>query len=82
MRSAYREVVEKSERQIERDTARRWLLRALACWRRYRETRAASWKVRAHGYEQEAREHAALAGEPELAAVNRALRAAARVLHV
>lgn len=59
--NATREVASKSDGSIERETAAKWAERAFAAYKRYRATGDCRWFVRAHGYESEALEHAALA---------------------
>ena len=54
--SADSEVASKSEAVLERETAKKWAARALACYRR-------GWLLRAESYRHEALEHAALAGD-------------------
>lgn len=58
---AAREVSSKSDSTVEAESARAWMLRAIACYRKYAETGRVAWLVRAKGYDDEAREHAALA---------------------
>lgn len=62
-RAARREVLSKSEADIERETALKWASRALACYALFEETRAPKWLLRAEDYRHEALEHAATAGD-------------------
>lgn len=71
--SALREVTSKSEAAIERETAMKWAARALACQKRYDETGALRWLLRAESYRHEAIEHAALAGTGVLRSVRQSL---------
>lgn len=71
--AALREVSSKSEAAIEHETALKWAARALACRRRYAETGAVKWLLRAESYRHEAIEHGALAGARTLRSVEQAL---------
>ena len=61
--SADREVVEKSDETIDRETAARWQARALACYRQYGKYSLDKWIVRAEKFRDEALEHAAKGGD-------------------
>ena len=65
--SATREVASKSDATIERETARKWTARAVACYARAKKSRTdaarGKWRERAKGYRDEALEHAALVGD-------------------
>lgn len=62
-RGAGREVASKSEVVIERETARTWAARAVACYRNHARTRDTRWLLRANHYRDEALEHAAMVGD-------------------
>lgn len=78
--SAAHEVVCKSDSQIEAETARKWLARALACYRKADAAKAGreikDWLMRGKGYADEALEHGALVrdGGETVAAIEKALR--------
>jgi len=59
----YAEVRQKSEAQVERETAKKWAGRAIACFRLYRASGVLDWLTRAHTYRDEALEHAAMVGD-------------------
>lgn len=81
-RAAALEVAQKSDRQIERETALKWADRAVACYHRCAAATTARererWLLRAESYRHEALEHAALAGGGLVARVGHALSVAAR----
>lgn len=55
------EVRAKSDKVIERETAKKWAARAVACYEKYASSHERRWLVRAENYKQEAIEHGALA---------------------
>jgi hypothetical protein len=57
------EVDQKSDAQIERETAVKWCERACDCYDRYRETGDNRWLLRGENYRHEALEHAALVAD-------------------
>lgn len=57
---AFREVQEKSDREIESDTAHKWAARAIACFQLHQSTGELRWFLRGNDYRHEAIEHAAL----------------------
>ena len=64
--TAIREVHAKSDATIERETAQKWLARAVACCRERTTASGAAreeWSRRAWEYRAEALEHAALVGD-------------------
>lgn len=62
-RAAMREVQAKSEAEIEAETAARWAMRAVACYKLYAETDDSEWLIRAEDYKHEALEHGAQVGD-------------------
>ena len=60
--SALREVTTKSEVALERETAKKWAERALACRKQYEKTGQIKWLLRAENYAHESIEHGALGG--------------------
>jgi hypothetical protein len=63
---AHKEVNTKSDGEINRETAKKWALRALACYGNAKKTTGATrqeWLLRAADYSHEALEHAALIGD-------------------
>jgi hypothetical protein len=63
---AHKEVAAKSDKTIERETAKKWTARAAACYERAAETTGAArtkWLLRADDYKHEALEHGALVGD-------------------
>jgi len=75
-RAAYQELLTKSLREIQVETAYTWANRARAAYRLSRESQRAgkasdamAWALDAKEYEHEALEHGALAGDAVLAAV-------------
>lgn len=61
--AATKEVQEKSEEQIELETAVKWAARAIAAYKLHQETDDTEWLLRAEDYYHESREHASLASE-------------------
>lgn len=59
--AATREVLEKSDAEIERETSEKWFKRAVACYRQYESTGRVGWLTRFEDYFHESLEHAALA---------------------
>ena len=70
------EVMAKSERQVNAETATAWADRAVASLERYAKTRAPEWLVRAANEAHEAVEHGAEGGDKSLARVRQTIRAA------
>ncbi len=60
---ALAEVQEKSQADIECETAYVWGSRAVACYGLFKATNDVSWYVRATHYRDEALEHAAMVGD-------------------
>lgn len=63
LRQARREVATKSDRDIERETAQKWTVRAIACYERAAKASGVArtkWLMRADDYRHEALEHGAL----------------------
>lgn len=58
--AALKEVEEKTELQVQVETAYKWGSRAIACYKKYSETKALKWFVQALEYRHESLEHAAL----------------------
>lgn len=81
---ARKEVAAKSDRTIERETARKWADRAIACFENYRlgvrPKNGICWQARAEDYSHEALEHAALARDRgrTLARIEKLIEAAQR----
>ena len=77
IKETYREVSQKSDATIERETSRKWLARAIACYQKFDRTGKNKWLIRAESYRQEALEHAALIGDcgKTVCAVEKALKA-------
>lgn len=61
IQAALEEVLNKSESQIQIETAHKWAARAIACYRLYGRTKHLHWLTRAEEYRHEAIEHAAVA---------------------
>lgn len=57
---ALAEVQEKSDQEIESETAHKWAARAIACFQLHRATGELRWFLRGNDYRHEAIEHAAL----------------------
>jgi hypothetical protein len=57
------EVVLKSDAQIERETAKKWAERAVACYAIFLSRGDAAWALRYDNYRHEALEHAAVVGD-------------------
>ncbi len=58
--SALKEVQEKTEEQVESETAFKWASRCIACFQLYKKTEKLKWYIQALHYRDEALEHAAL----------------------
>jgi hypothetical protein len=58
---ALKEVQEKTEQQVEIDTAYKWGARAIACFQLYKQTGKMKWYIQAMDYRHESIEHASLA---------------------
>lgn len=58
--SALDEVTQKTEQQVEEETAYKWASRAIACYLLYRRTAKVDWLLQGDSYRHEAIEHAAL----------------------
>lgn len=58
--AALAEVQEKSEQQIESETAHKWAARAIACFQLHHTTGELRWLLRGNDNRHEALEHAAL----------------------
>jgi len=61
VQAALDEIVNKSESQIQIETAHKWAARAIACYMLYGKTQHIGWLTRAEEYRHEAIEHAAVA---------------------
>lgn len=61
--SAKTEVKNKSDSEIERETAKKWAARAIACYEEYHSTNSLKWLLRADNYRHEALEHASIVGD-------------------
>lgn len=57
---ALKEVQEKTEEQVEEETAYKWGGRAIACYQLYKKTGKIKWFIKGEDYRHEAIEHAAL----------------------
>lgn len=71
---ADREVLTKSDAEIERETAEKWCARALACFRQFDKTGDRRWFARGVEYRHEAIEHAATAGSRVYEAIKKRLK--------
>lgn len=58
-----REVSQKSDSRIERETAEKWANRAIACYALYLPYSNVDWLTRYDSYRHEALEHAAVVGD-------------------
>ena len=58
--AALTEVQDKTEEEIETETAFKWASRAIACFQLHKETKLIKWLLVAEDYRHEAIEHAAL----------------------
>jgi hypothetical protein len=59
--SAIKEVQDKTEQEIEIETAYKWASRSCACYELYEDTKLLKWLLKAEEFKNEALEHAALA---------------------
>jgi hypothetical protein len=57
------EVLAKSDRQINVETAYKWAARAVVSFSEFARTKSLEWLLRAEDYRHEALEHAALVGD-------------------
>lgn len=60
LRTAMEEILSKTDKELELETAMKWAARSIACFKLFDETNDYKWLLRADGYQQEALEHAAL----------------------
>jgi hypothetical protein len=66
---AKKEVQEKTDEQIEEETAYKWGARAVACFELFNETEALNWLIRGFDNRHESMEHASFAGTEVLSYV-------------
>lgn len=63
LKAAAKEISEKTDSDIQIETAFKWASRAIVCYRLYKGTGKIAWLQRAEDYKHEAIEHASLAAD-------------------
>lgn len=63
LKAAATELSEKTDSDIQTETAYKWASRAIVCYRLFRATKKLRWLQRAEDYRHEAIEHASLADD-------------------